>query len=264
MSNPPERVTIFLVSLGVGFRIGTVTIAERQEFRLRRGRVIGGKYVVEEPLGIGWEGEVYRVTERTTGATRAVKLFHPQRNLRDRRLTRYAQKLERLRPCSIVMQYHHSEPVQVSGQKLNCLVSEFVEGEMLPDYVRRHRGGRLEPFRALHLVHTLAVGLAEIHDHREYHGDLHAENILVRPRGIFFDVKVLDLYDWAGKSSEARRDDVVDLVSILFEITGGRPRYAGQPKVVKEIVRGLRRDLILKRFPTMHRLRRWLETFAWG
>jgi len=76
-------------------------------------------------------------------------------------------------------------------------------------------------------------------------------------------VKVLDLYDWQGQSSEARRDDVVDLVKILFEITGGRDRYASQPAVVKDIIRGLRRDLILQRFPTMHRLRRWLETFRW-
>lgn len=236
---------------------------DREEFRLRHGRLIGGKYVVEEPLGMGWEGEVYRVTERTTGATRAIKLFHPQRNPRDRRLKRYAQKLEKLRHCSIVMQYHHSEQVRVGKEKLNCLVSEFVEGEMLPEYVKHHPGKRLEPFLALHLTHTLAVGLAQIHDHGEYHGDLHAENILVRPRGIYFDVKVLDLYDWSGQASEARRDDVADLVRILFDITGGRERYARQPKAVKEIVRGLRRDLILQRFPTMHRLRRWLETFPW-
>jgi len=236
---------------------------DREEFRLRRGRLIGGKYVVEEPLGRGWEGEVYRVTERSTGATRAVKLFHPLRNPHDRRLKRYAQKLEKLRHCSIVMQYHHSEQVRVGKERLNCLVSEFVEGEMLPDYVKRHPGKRLEPFRALHLVHTLSAGLAQIHDQGEYHGDLHPENILVRPRGVFFDVKVLDLYDWRGQASEARRDDIIDLVRILFDITGGRSRYAGQPAVLKQIVRGLRRDLILRRFPTMHRLRRWLETFPW-
>lgn len=209
---------------------------------------------------MGWEGEVYRVTEQTTGATRAIKLFHPQRNLQDKRLRRYAQKLEKLRHCSIVMQYHHSEPVRVAGEQRNCLVSEFVEGELLPDYVKRHPGKRLEPFRALHLIHTLSVGLAQIHDQGEYHGDLHAENILLRPRGVFFDVKVLDLYDWSGQASEARRDDIVDLVRILYEITGGRKRYAAQPPAVKDIVRGLRRDLILRRFPTMPRLRRWLET----
>ena len=241
-----------------------VSERNREEFRLRRGRVIGGKYVVEEPLGMGWEGEVYRVTERTTGATRAIKLFHPQRNPRDRRIKRYARKLEKLRDCPILTQYHHTEQVRVGKERLTCLVSEFVRGQMLPDYVKGHPGQRLEPFRALHLIHTLASGLAQIHAQGEYHGDLHAENILVRPRGIFFDVKVLDLYDWSGQASEARRDDVVDLVRILFDITGGRARYASQPQEVKEIVRGLRRGLILERFSSMNRLRIWLESFAWG
>jgi len=213
---------------------------------------------------MGWEGEVYRVTERSTGATRAIKLFYPQRNLRDRRLRRFAQKLERLRHCPIVMQYHHSEPVRVGKQKLNCLVSEFVEGEPLPDYVKRHAGKRLEPFRALHVIHALAVGLAQIHDHGEYHGDLHAENVLIRPRGIFFDVKVLDLFEWNAPAAEVRRDDIVDLIKLLYDVTGGKARYAAQPTEIKEVVRGLRRDLILRRFSTMHRLRRYLETFRWS
>ncbi len=234
------------------------------EFRLRKGRLIGGKYVVEEPLGRGWEGEVYKVTERSTGAMRAIKLFHPKRNLRDRRLKRYARKLERLRRCSIVIKYHHTESVRVGGEKLTCLVSEFVEGEMLPDYVRRQRGRRLEPFRALHVVHALAVGLAEIHDHGAYHGDLHPENILIRPRGIYFDVKVLDLYDWSSPPAEVRRDDIADLIRILRDLTGGAARYAAQPEEIKSICLGLRRDLILRRFPTMHRLRRHLETFTWA
>jgi hypothetical protein len=37
--------------------------------------VLAGKYVVEGLLGSGWEGEVYRVTERSTGIKRAMKLF---------------------------------------------------------------------------------------------------------------------------------------------------------------------------------------------
>ena len=54
-----------------------------ESFDLRPGRVIGGKYVVDDKLGGGWEGEVYRVTESKTGVTRAAKLFYPHRNERD-------------------------------------------------------------------------------------------------------------------------------------------------------------------------------------
>lgn len=234
-----------------------------EDFMLRPGRLIGGKYLVEEPLGMGWEGEVYRVTERTTGAPRAIKLFYAQRNLKDRRLKRYAQKLERLRRCPVIIQYHHSEPVSVGKQKLTCLVSEFVDGEMLPDFVARQPGKRLEPYRALALTYAIAMGLSQIHEHREYHGDLHAGNVLVRPRGVFFDVKLLDFFDWNATSAEVRRDDIVDLTRILFDISGGRNRYAAHPTAIKDVVRGLRRDLILRRFPTMRRLCHWLENFDW-
>lgn len=234
-----------------------------EEFMLKPGRLIGGKYIVDEPLGMGWEGEVYRVTERTTGATRAVKLFYAERNLRDRRLKRYARKLERLRRCPVIIQYHHSEVLRVGKEKLTCLVSEFVDGQMLPDYVSRQPGRRLEPFRALSLTYAIATGLSQIHDHREYHGDLHAGNVLIRPRGVFFDVKLLDFFDWDATSAEVRRDDIVDLARILFDISGGRDRYPSQPEAIKNIVRGLRRDLILRRFPTMRRMCHWLETFDW-
>jgi hypothetical protein len=74
---------------------------------------------------------------------------------------------------------------------------------------------------------------------------------------------VLDLYDWSSPPAEVRRDDVVDLIRILRDLTGGRERYASQPPEIKAICLGLRRDLILHRFPTMHRLRRHLETFTW-
>ncbi len=85
-----------------------VTVLKKIEsFDLHAGRVIGGKYVVDGRLGGGWEGEVYKVLERKTGAWRAAKLFFPQRNLGDRAVTFYAKKLERLRKCPIVIQYHH-------------------------------------------------------------------------------------------------------------------------------------------------------------
>ena len=68
-----------------------------EAFELQPGRVLTGKYVVEGLLGSGWEGEVYRVTERSTGIKRAMKLFFPKRNLKDKAVRFYATKLHRLR-----------------------------------------------------------------------------------------------------------------------------------------------------------------------
>ena len=240
-----------------------VTAQHSTAFNLQPGRIIGGTYIVEDLLGSGWEGEVYKVRERRTGALRAVKVFRPERNRGDRVLTRYAQKLERLRHCAMVIDYHHTERLRWHGEWLTCLVSEYVEGEVLDRFVRR-RGGRLDHVSALHLLHALTIGLGEIHDAGEYHGDLHWGNVLVRRRGIQFDVKVLDLFHWGRPTAAQRRADICELVRMLLDIAGGKRRYAAMPSELKTIIRGLRKDLIIERFPTVIALRRHLETFDWS
>jgi len=232
-------------------------------FELNPGRVIAGKYVVETKLGGGWEGEVFKVTERLTGATRAAKFFFPHRNQRDRAVTFYARKLERLHNCPIVIQYHHSESIRYHNHPITCLISEYVEGELLCDLVARQPGKRLHPFEALHLLYALVVGIEKIHDHKEYHGDLHSANVMVTRTGIFYDVKVVDFFHWGRSTPAHRRDDVADLIRLLYDAVGGRARYATQPPEIKAICRGLRRDLIDRAFPTMRRLREHLETFTW-
>ena len=232
-------------------------------FELAPGRIIAGKYVVGRRLGAGWEGEVYEVQEKRTGVRRAAKLFFPHRNPGDRIVRESARRLEQLRGCSTVIQYHHSETYRFRGREVTCLVSELVEGTLLSDLVSRSPRRRLGVFEALHLTHTLARGLEEIHERRAYHGDLHDGNVMVLRRGIFFSVKVLDFFH-RGRFSRANvEDDVVDLTRLLYDSVGGRVAYAKQPEAVKAICRGLRRDLILERFPTAAHLRRHLESFDW-
>jgi hypothetical protein len=234
-----------------------------EAFNFQPGRVLAGRYVVEEFLGSGWEGEVYGVTELRTGIPRAAKLFYPQRNIRDRAMQFYARKLERLRHCPILIQYHHSEVVRFRGVKVACLISELVEGKLLEDFVARQPGKRLLPFEALHLLHALAVGVAPIHRLREYHGDIHDRNVLVARRGIAFDVRLVDFYEWGRPDRGKIQDDVVQLVRVLYDIVGGRERYARQPPEIKAICCGLRRDLIARKFPTADHLRTHLESFPW-
>ncbi len=234
-----------------------------ESFSLRPGRRIGGKYIVDVKLGSGWEGEVYKVVESRTGINRAAKLFYPKRNVRDRAVRFYAKKLERLRRCPIVIQYHHSESLQYRGVPITCLISEYVEGELLSDFVARQPGRRLHPFEALHLTYALARGVEEIHKVREYHGDLHESNVLIKRQGILFDVKIVDFFHWGAPTAAHFRDDVADLVRLLYDAVGGARRYASQPPEIKSVCRGLRRDLIRRAFPTARYLREHLETFTW-
>lgn len=232
-------------------------------FNLTPGRVIGGKYVVEAFLGGGWEGEVYRVQEKRTGARRAAKFFFPHRNERDRALEFYAKKLERLRDCSMVIQYHHTETMRFRNTPITCLISEFVDGELLSNFVKRQRGKRLAAFEALHLLWVLARGVEEIHRAKEYHGDLHDGNVLIKRVGISFRVKLVDFYHWGRPTASHRKEDVVDLVRLLYDCVGGRARYAAQPEAIRQICKGMRRDLIIRAFPTVRHLREHLEAFEW-
>jgi hypothetical protein len=44
---------------------------------------------------------------------------------------------------------------------------------------------------------------------------------------------------------------------------GGRERYTKQPRVVKEIIRGLKDSLILERFSSAGDIQRHLENLEW-
>ncbi len=234
-----------------------------ETFALQPGRRIGGKYIVEDFLGGGWEGEVYRVTEASTKVTRAAKLFYPDRNIGNKAVQRYARRLERLRDCPSIIQYHHSETIRFKGNVVTCLLSEFVEGRILEHFINDQPGRRLHPTEALHLLHALTTATECVHQAREYHGDLHEGNVLVSRRGIHFDIHLVDYYPLECSTTAAQREDIVDLVKLLHLMIGGPKHYLTMPAHVKAICKGLRRDLILKQFPTATRLRRHLERFEW-
>lgn len=242
----------------------TIPYATIKRFHLERGRLLGGKYVVEELIGGGWEGEVYRVRERQTRIRRAAKLFYPERNPGNRTATRYARKLEKLRMCPIVAQYHHTETLRVRGISVTCLISELVEGESVSEYVARQRGRRMQPYEALHLLHSLVVGLECIHSANEYHGDLHADNVMVRRVGIHYDVKVFDFFYRGRASVQERREDLIDAIRLFYDALGGRKWYSRHPPEIKAVCCGLRHGLIHKKFPTARKLREHLESFKWS
>jgi len=228
------------------------------------GRVLSGKYEVISRLGSGWEGEVYLVRERDTGIERTAKFFFPHRNERERVSKLYAKKLHMLRHCPIVIQYHTQDVTRVRGHPIKYLISDYVEGEMLSEFLARQPGKRLSPFAGMHLLHALATGLECIHKAGEYHGDLHADNIIVQRHGLGFELKLLDLFHWKAPKTENIRYDVVEMIRVFHDALGGRRRYAGQPPEVKAICRGLRRSLILQKFKTAGQLKLYLETMQWG
>ncbi len=234
-----------------------------KSFDLEPGEILADKYVVLGLLGSGWEGEVYKIRERGTRIERAAKLFFPKRNLKHRAAHWNARKLHKLRSCEILIHYHTTEVIECHGASVSASISEYVDGELLSDYVRRWRGARLPPFQGVHLLHALCVGVEEIHRLGEYHGDLHLENVMVERLGLQFDLKLIDLHHWGPGSRDNRQHDLCCMIRLFHDAVGGRKRYAKQPQWVKDICCGLKNTLILKKFRNVAALRAHLETGDW-
>lgn len=233
------------------------------ELDLPNGYILAKRFVIQRLLGSGWEGAVYSVREISTGIERAAKIFFPQRNVNNRVAKAYAKKLHKLRHCSILIQYLTQERFRYKGIDLSFLVSEFVEGETLSEFLKKQKGQRLHPYQAVHLLHSLAKGMEEIHLLKEYHGDLHTDNIIVQRYGLNFDLKVIDMFHWGAATNETIKTDVFDLVRILYDSVGGAKHYPSQPKTIKDICCGLKRSLLQKKYRTAGQLRTYLENITW-
>ena len=232
-------------------------------FSFVEGRQILRRYQIVNLLGSGWEGEVYKIIETSTGVERAAKFFFPQRNKHAGVSKIYARKLHKLRNCPILIQYHSQEQFIFRSIPITVFISEFVDGPILKRYLENFPGNRMSAFEALHLLYSLVVGVHSIHEHNEYHGDLHTENIIISKHGLHFDVKLVDLLSINQSKRDNRKIDIVSLVHIFYEVLGGKKHYAKQSDEVKAICCGLKTSLILKKFKTINDLRAHIENIEW-
>jgi RIO-like serine/threonine protein kinase len=235
-----------------------------RRFDFPPGRIVAGKYQIGQQLGSGYEGEVYEIVERATGIRRAAKFYYPHRDPMGKAAIVYARKLDALRHCPILMQYHHQEIAYVKRKKVMVVISELVEGQKLSEFLAQQPSRRLSAFEALHVLYELVKGIAPIHERGEYHGDIHDDNVMIRRRGIGFEVKLLDFFDLGKPTKSKIYKDVLNLVQVFHTLVGGRARYRDQPKVVKNIIRGLKDSLILARFQSAGDIQRHLENLDWS
>jgi hypothetical protein len=147
--------------------------------------------------------------------------------------------------------------------EIHFMVSEYVKGEPLTDYIKKQPGRRIGCFAALHLLYALAEGMERVHRLREYHGDLHSDNIIITRTGLGFELKILDFFQRDIPRNVMIKTDICDTIRIFYDALGGAKCYAKHPPEIKDICKGLKCSLILKKFPSSNYLKQHLENLQW-
>ncbi|MHC4670083.1 MAG: serine/threonine-protein kinase, partial [Planctomycetota bacterium] len=149
------------------------------------GRVLGGHYRLEEVLGSGTSGIVYRARHTLLDEDFAVKVLNPE-------LAREAEVRERfLREARTLTRFAHRHAVQVrhcgEDEGLLFLVMDLCGGEPLSALLERE--GRLDTKRAARIVLQVLGALGEAHAAGIVHRDLKPANIMVAAAD---EVRVVD------------------------------------------------------------------------
>ncbi len=234
-----------------------------KNFNFKEGQLLNSKYRILSRLGKGWEGEVYAIEEINTKIVRAAKFFYSARNAKNKTLLGYAKKLNNLNDVTIIIKYITQEEMEFKKQSILFLVSEYIEATSLEDYINSTKRKAVPIFEASHIFYQLVKGVEQIHLKGEFHGDLHTGNVLLRQKGLAFELKLIDLFLWKGNKREFQRADIVELIRIFYEILGGKKNYSKLPGSFKNIICGKRNDLILKKFPKISNLSVTLENLSW-
>ena len=180
----------------------------------RVGSTIDGKYRLDQFLGAGTTGAVYRATNVWAGREVAVKVFHYEGENRDTALQRFIREVQvanRIRKDGRV----HPNVVDsldvgrdgATGRFFT--VHEFLPGMTLLDYSAK-RGAPLPVLDAAEILLPVVDAMAFAHEAGVVHRDLKPENLFIVTVGDEVTPKVLDF--GIAQLSDARLTAATDIM----------------------------------------------------
>ena len=200
--------------------------------QVRRARELGS-YRLEEPLGKGGMGEVFRATHQMLARPAAVKLIRPEllgssspaaARVIIERFRREAKAAASLRSPHTISLYDFG----VANDGTFFLVMELLDGLDLETLVDRF--GPLPPERVVHLLRQACASLEEAHARGLVHRDIKPSNIFTCRLGLAVDfVKVLDFGLVKAVDDGGREATLLTAPNV----TTGTPAY-----IAPEVVRG--------------------------
>ena len=155
--------------------------------------LLDDKYQLEQLLGQGGMGAVYRATHLGTKRTVAVKLIHPQLSTHDQFVSRFRREAEaagRLRHPNVVdvTDFGFAE---TSNGPVAYLVMEYLDGCTLAEIIAEE--GALPVQWVIDILEQVCSAVEEAHRAGIIHRDLKPDNIWLEPNGRGgYTVKVLD------------------------------------------------------------------------
>jgi serine/threonine-protein kinase len=190
-----------------------------------------GSYELEDRIGKGGMGEVYRARHRLLARPAAVKLISPdalESSTPDanlvivERFRREAEAAATLRSPHTIELYDYG----VAEDGTFYYVMELLEGIDFYELVRRH--GPVPPERALHLIAQACDSLGEAHQKGMVHRDVKPSNMLACKMGLKVDyVKVLDF--GLVKNDPKHSQDQLQITSA--DVVSGTPAFIAPESV---------------------------------
>lgn len=220
--------------------------AESPRVELPCGTLFAERYWIEEVVGRGGMGAVYRARDVTLGETIAMKLLAAGSDATAAQVARFRQEVRlarRVTHPNVARVYDIGEHDQ-----LVYLTMELIEGETLRQLLRRE--GALPKERAAQIALALCDGLVAAHAAGVVHRDLKPANVLLAERGrvVITDFGIArSLIEGSSFSDGAvgtpfymapeqlvsgpidGRTDIYALGLVLYEMLAGE-RLAGVPK----------------------------------
>lgn len=156
----------------------TVTSIHSQQ-RLATGTVLAARFRIENVLGLGGMGVVYRATDLALDIPVALKLLRPELAARPDSFERFRQELLTARQVSSARVVRIHDLAQDEGQWF--ITMDLIEGDALDRRIDRE--GALPPDQAIAIARQLAEGLAAAHAKGVVHRDLKPANVLLDAQG---------------------------------------------------------------------------------